>query len=143
MERFPLPGALLGLALGAAATPQSPILLQDVNAVPKPNPSSFPTGHSPNYWAPWDNNRFAKTGPFALFRATDGTQGYELYRSPPSPNTASLIKDIKPGAASGNLYAPVAIGGKAYFQAYTAAGGSNCSIWETDGTPAGTKVMSS
>ncbi len=139
MRRHPLLTALLGLALGAAATAQSPVLLKDINTQPASNPSSNPYGYTHNYSTPWDNYRFAKIGPFVVFRANDGVHGYELYKSLPAANTATLIKDIQTGSSSSSPSYFTNFGSKVFFQANDGTHGYE--PWITDGTAAGTFML--
>ncbi len=77
-----------------------------------------------------------------LFGGNTPANGFEPWVTDGTAAGTKILKDIKAGPASGSFYHPAVMGGKVYFQAYTATG-YNYSIWETDGTSAGTKVMSS
>src|SRR5690606_7059961 len=73
--------------------------------------------------------------------ADDGVSGYELWTC--SNGTASIVKDISPGAQAGVVvtHSPYIIrvmNNKMYFIGYDATHGSE--IWESDGTAAGTNL---
>ncbi len=139
MRRLSLLTALAGLALSAAAIAQSPLLLKDINTKPKANPPSNPTGYTHNYSTPWDNYKFAKIGPFVIFQANDGVHGNELFKSLPAPNTATLIKDIRPGSSSSSPSYFTNFGSKVIFAASDGTHGTE--PWVTDGTAAGTFML--
>lgn len=77
-----------------------------------------------------------------LFRADDGVNGRELWRSDGTPGGTVMVRDLNPGAASSSLNlfdaSLYAFDGQAFFGANTGAG---FSLWKTDGTMAGTKMI--
>jgi trimeric autotransporter adhesin len=81
-----------------------------------------------------------------FFQAHNSDDGAELWVSDGTTDGTRLVKDINPGNASANPggtnldtdgFTP--LGGKLYFQAQTAADGSE--LWVTDGTAAGTQQV--
>lgn len=77
-----------------------------------------------------------------LFSADNGTDGIELWRSDGTPAGTYMIKDIAVGATSSMLSdnnGMVLFNGKVLFPA-TDNTVTGREIWETDGTPAGTKL---
>jgi len=75
---------------------------------------------------------FTQLGATVFFTATDGVNGYELWKADSSG--VALVKDIYPAGNSnpGNL---VAHNNKLYFTAYD---GITTGLWESDGSEAGT-----
>jgi ELWxxDGT repeat protein len=81
-----------------------------------------------------------------FFQASNSDDGTELWASDGTTDGTRLVKDINPGSASANPggtdldaggFTP--LGSKLYFQAQTAADGSE--LWVTDGTTAGTQQV--
>ncbi len=88
--------------------------------------------------------RFAAMNGFIYFSATNGTNGYELWKSDGTDAGTSMVKDIWVGSSSGaspsyiyeNL---VVIGNTLYFPAITSANGLE--LWKSDGTNGGTLLV--
>ncbi len=139
MRKAFFPAALLGLLLGGALSAQSPSLLKDVNTIPSSNPSSYPSGYTHNTAKAWDNNRYAKIGPFIIFKARESTHGAELWKSLPAANSATLIKDIRPGNVSSSPGYFTNFGSKVFFTADDGVHGYE--PWITDGTTNGTFLL--
>ena len=83
-----------------------------------------------------------------FFFASDGTRGYELWKSDGTEAGTVLVKDINPGAASSyNIDSPAggrglksaAVGNVFYFTAYDPATGLE--LFRSDGTPDGTRLV--
>lgn len=80
------------------------------------------------------------------FQATDGLNGFELWRVP-SGGSAIMVEDsvpgggIEPGSADSNPTSLLNFGGTLYFQTTTTAFGS--SLWRTSGTNIAQVVMNS
>jgi ELWxxDGT repeat protein len=85
---------------------------------------------------------FAPMGPTAalgdtlIFRASDGTAGYELWRSDGTEVGTTLVKDLWPGQHSSSPTDLTAVGDKVFFQARLPEEGGG--LWKTDGTEQGT-----
>src|SRR5205085_876186 len=73
------------------------------------------------------------------FRANDGANGYELWRSDGTAAGISLVEDILPGGGGSNLSNLTDVGGTLYFSAYDGANGTE--LWRSDGTAAGTLLV--
>jgi ELWxxDGT repeat protein len=73
-----------------------------------------------------------------VFSAVDDTNGRELWSSDGSEAGTGLVKDILGGSGSSGANPFVAIGGKAFLLATTAAGQT---LWITDGQLAGTQQL--
>ena len=75
---------------------------------------------------------FTALGDAVYFRADDGTNGYELWRT--NGTTTELVMDINTGtggADGSDPYALTALGDYLYFYA---TDGTNRGLWRTDGT---------
>ncbi len=79
-----------------------------------------------------------------LFFANDGVHGNELWKSNGKAHGTTLVDDITPGSESSNSYHrsvhPRWLRGKLYFQADDGTNGKE--LWETNGTTAGTTMVS-
>ncbi len=73
-----------------------------------------------------------------LFRNYTFKEGEEPWVTDGTYSGTTLLKDINPGSASGDLYYPAAIGDKCYFFSYT---GSSYALFVTDGTEKGTRKI--
>jgi ELWxxDGT repeat protein len=74
-----------------------------------------------------------------FFVATDGSSGFELWKSDGTPEGTVLVKDINPGAGSaapGNL---TTANGTLFFHADDGSHGGE--LWRSDGTPDGTQLV--
>ena len=69
-------------------------------------------------------------GDYLYFRADDGTNGWELWRT--NGTTTTLVQDIHTGADSSNPYGFTALGDYLYFQADDGTNGYE--LWRTNGT---------
>jgi ELWxxDGT repeat protein len=99
-------------------------LLKDICPGPCP---SYPT-------------EFLRLGDAVLFDANDGQHGNELWRSDGTAKGTFLLHDIIAGAGSSLPYDFVRAGSLAYFIARDTELGHR-SLWMTDGTTAGTRVV--
>jgi len=81
----------------------------------------------------------------AYFAANDGTNGRELWKSDGTPGGTTMVEDaipgggINPGPASANLGRFTNVNGTLFFRANDGVNGSE--LWQSDGTPAGTKMV--
>jgi ELWxxDGT repeat protein len=72
-----------------------------------------------------------------VFRANDGTSGYELWESDGTTEGTQLLKDIAPDAASGSPESALTLfNGEYYFLA-----NNSRELWKTDGTADGTVLV--
>ncbi len=70
-----------------------------------------------------------------FFRATNGTSGYELWKSDGSAAGTVMVKDIRPGSGDSSPEFFTLINGTLYFRAF---GPNGLEIWKSDGTETGT-----
>lgn len=96
--------------------------------------------------SPVDGYAFTQAGSTVYFSANDGVHGEELWKTDGTAAGTALVKDIKPGAASGlpgvsyaGRFDPVAMGGILYFAADDGVNGRE--LWRSDGTAAGTSMV--
>ncbi|MBX3412267.1 MAG: hypothetical protein KF708_06075 [Pirellulales bacterium] len=101
------------------------VLVKDIN----PSPG---TGSSPEF--------LVNVGGILYFSATDGTNGFELWKSDGTEAGTLLVKDINPNPITGS--SPeflVNVGGILYFSATDGTNGRE--LWKSDGTEAGTLLV--
>jgi len=73
------------------------------------------------------------------FRANDGTNGIELWKSDGTPGGTVMVKDINPGAAGSAPASLTEVSGKLFFRADDGTAGSE--LWRSDGTADGTVMV--
>jgi ELWxxDGT repeat protein len=73
------------------------------------------------------------------FRATDGTNGTELWRTDGTTAGTQMVTDLRPGPANGFPGNLTVAGGSLYFNGYTEPTGSK--VFRSDGTAAGTQLL--
>lgn len=73
------------------------------------------------------------------FKASDGAQGDELWRSDGTAAGTFMVKDINTGAPHSAPFSFVAMGNSVYFAAFTPSKGTE--VWKTDGTTTGTVLL--
>ena len=66
------------------------------------------------------------------FRADDGTNGYELWKSDGTASGTVMVKDIYNGYSSSSPSSLTAVGNTLYFRANDGTHGSE--LWKSDGT---------
>lgn len=81
----------------------------------------------------------ANIGNTIYFVASDGTTGYELWKTDGTAAGTTLVKDIYTGSNSSKPNNFVVLNNELYFAATTNAEGRE--IWKTDGTTAGTVLI--
>lgn len=74
-----------------------------------------------------------------FFRANDGENGTELWKTDGTPEGTVLVKDINPGGSSSSPSGLIAFGGLVFFEADDGTHGDE--LWVTDGTEAGTIMV--
>jgi ELWxxDGT repeat protein len=77
-------------------------------------------------------------GSTLFFRADDGTNGTELWKSDGTTAGTSMVKDIHPTSSS-NPYQLTVVGSTLFFEAYDDINGTE--LWKSDGTTAGTSMV--
>ncbi|MDB5298093.1 MAG: Flagellar hook-length control protein FliK, partial [Phycisphaerales bacterium] len=73
-----------------------------------------------------------------LFAADDGTRGTEVWRSDGTAAGTAIVRDIEAPVRSSFPTASVAVGNRAVFSVTT---GPNAGVWATDGSDAGTVLL--
>ena len=73
------------------------------------------------------------------FGADDGRHGYELWRSNGTAKGTRMVKDIRQGTLSSQVFSLTAVGGTLYFTADDGTHGAE--LWRSDGTARGTQMV--
>ncbi len=81
---------------------------------------------------------YAVLGGRLYFRAWDPDHGFELWRTDGTTAGTVLVRDLAPGAASGDPQGLVAAGGRLWFSALDPQHGRE--LWTSDGTRQGTRL---
>ena len=81
---------------------------------------------------------FARVGSSLYFTANDGATGRELWVTDGTSAGTRIVADLAPGAASSNPSMVVGFKGAVFF---TASTGSTSGLWRSDGTAAGTQLL--
>ena len=89
-----------------------------------------------------DPAAFVNFNDTAYFRANDGTNGFELWRSDGSEAGTQLVIDLNPGAPNGFPDSIAAVNGALYFNGFDDADFLGSKVWKSDGTAAGTTLLS-
>jgi len=76
-----------------------------------------------------------------LFRAADGTNGIELWKSDGTTAGTVLVKNIEATASNSNPANFTILGSKVLFNATNGSSVNGAELWETDGTTAGTVMI--
>ena len=97
-----------------------------------PNPNSS-VGRFPYY------TFFANVNGTLFFTATNGTSGYELWKSDGTSEGTVMVKDINPGSQSSTPFQLTNVNGTLFFRANNGTNGTE--LWKSDGTPAGTVLV--
>lgn len=82
---------------------------------------------------------FVELGSIALFSATDGRTGRELWRTDGTPQRTRRVADLRPGPPGSAPHGLVAWHGRVYF--FASATGAGEALWRTDGTARGTELV--
>ena len=90
------------------------------------------------------SNEFVDVDGRLFFRAFRSDLGSELWVSDGTPEGTVLVRDLAPGSGNGlsvGVQNMIAFGGRLYFSG-TGPEGEGRELWESDGTAAGTKIVS-
>src|SRR5205085_12632476 len=114
--------SLFRLLLAANTFSQTPVLVKDI----------CPGGSSMDIY----NSGLTELSGTAYFSATDGANGYELWKTDGTTGGTQMLKDIWAGSGGSVPRNLTLLNGHLYFSAFDAANGQE--LWGTDGTNAGT-----
>jgi ELWxxDGT repeat protein len=117
-------------------------ILLDLNPLRSPEvPSSCEDDESPrtDTGLSSDPEDFVALGDIALFSATDGRTGRELWRTDGVPHHTHRIVDLRPGRPGSAPHDLVAFHGQVYF--FASVEGAGETLWRTDGTARGTELV--
>lgn len=123
-----LPILLLSMAANAQVSHIQDIFPGNTEADPAVKNSSNP------------NNFFVDQGQM-LFRANNGVNGVELWKTDGTAAGTALLKDIATGATNSNPSAFVKYNGQIYFNATTGTSVTGQELYRTDGTEGGTVLV--
>jgi uncharacterized repeat protein (TIGR01451 family) len=104
------------------------VLVKDIN----PGGSSFPSTEA-------DDDNLINVNGTLFFKADDGTNGIELWKSDGTTAGTVLVKDIVPGSGGTTLANLTDVNGTLFFSALEGTSGEE--LWKSDGTEAGTLVV--
>lgn len=103
-------------------------LLKDINP-----------GASESIYGPIMTEQWAWTSNTLFFRADNGINGIELWKTDGTPEGTVMIKDIRPGSSGSGVINITDLNGTIYFEGYDGVNGWE--LWKTDGTEAGTIMI--
>jgi ELWxxDGT repeat protein len=126
---------LLAVILVGNAYAQHPWMIKDINTTGTAN---GPVGSNGSFDGQSQKTTYTANG-VDFFKANDGVNGFEMWRTDGTAAGTYMLADITPGAGSttfGNIYEA---GNLLYFYVYNNSSfGYISSVWRSDGTVAGT-----
>ena len=84
-------------------------------------------------------DHFAAVGNTFYFRANDGINGHELWKSDGTSSGTVMVKDINSGSGDSDIEYMTAVGNTLYFRATDGTNGRE--LWKSDGTASGTVMV--
>ena len=109
-------------------TSDGTVMVKDINTTVV---DGFPQGSNPSY--------LTNVGGTLYFRADNGANGAELWRSDGTSTGTYIVKDIRPGSSRSDPSRLTNVGGTLYFRANDGANGYE--LWRSDGTSTGTFMV--
>ena len=88
-----------------------------------------------------DAAAFVTLNGLAYFRATDGSHGYELWRTDGTEAGTELVIDLNPGPLNGFPDGIAAVNGTLYFNGFDTSDFTGSKAWRSDGTAVGTSLL--
>src|SRR4030095_750024 len=88
-----------------------------------------------------DAAAFVTLNGLAYFRATDGSHGYELWRTDGTEAGTELVIDLNPGPLNGFPDGIAAVKGTLYFNGFDSPDFTGSKAWRSDGTAIGTSLL--
>ncbi len=137
LPRFRLTLLLAAMALALVAAPAwagpsgRSVLVKDI----KPGRTSS----IPNNLLGPSAGQLTAVGRTIYFGADDGRHGYELWRTNGTARGTRMVKDIRPGPLSSQVFSLTNVGGTLYFTADDGVHGAE--LWKSDGTARGTSLV--
>ena len=98
-----------------------------------------PSGNGMQYPVLMYSPYTAVLGANLFFVASNGTTGFELYKTDGTTAGTSIVKDIEAGSGSSDPSNFIVVNGVLYFTCSTASDGNE--LWKTDGTTTGTVLV--
>jgi len=90
-------------------------------------------------WSVSNPSYLTAVGTTLYFRASDGTNGDELWKSDGTASGTMMVKDINSGSSSSSPSELTAVGNTLYFTANDGTNGFE--LWKSDGTSSGTMLV--
>ncbi len=131
--------AALLVTLLAGASAESALAASQSRAVPVKDIWPGRNSSIPNNLLGSSAGQLTAVGRTVYFGADDGRHGYELWRSDGTPRGTRMVKDIRPGAMSSQVFSLANVSGTLYFTADDGSHGAE--LWRSDGTGAGTRLV--
>lgn len=88
---------------------------------------------------PINELQFEQAGNYLYFVATNGSDGFELWRTNGTTGGTIQLKDIAPNSQDSEISELTAVNNTLYFVAQTNTEGRE--VWKSDGTPSGTQLV--
>ncbi len=132
-----LPALLAAIAVATGAAPAS--AASRSRAVPVRDIWPGRNSSIPNNLLGPSGAQLTAVGKTVYFGADDGRHGYELWRSNGTARGTRMVRDIRPGPLSSQVFSITNVGGTLFFTADDGIHGAE--LWRSDGTAGGTRLV--